>query len=83
MVFDNQDSYENLDDLRHDLTIASGFFTRRINIEGDEIKKPKSISFSSMDEFEFENLYNAFLSAITKHFNFDEELIKENIEQFY
>ena len=57
MVFQNQEHYDNIDHLRNDLTIASGYYTKRYSIEGEEITEAKSISFASMDEYEFENKY--------------------------
>ena len=83
LVFENQEVYSNADDLRYDLTIEAGFFTRRTNLEGDQVKKPKSISFSSMDETEFEQLYDAFLNVVVKYFKFDKRAIEENIMEFY
>ncbi len=83
LVFENQEIYSNADDLRYDLTIEAGFFKRRTNLEGNEVKKPKSISFSSMDETEFERLYDAFLNVVIKYFKFDKRAIEENIMEFY
>lgn len=83
LVFDNQEAYTNIDDLRYDLTIESGFFTRRTNLQGDEVKKPKSISFAKMDEREFNELYEAFLRSIERCFKFDKQDVIDNIEQYF
>lgn len=83
LVFDNQEIYSNTDDLRHDLTIEAGYFTRRTNLEGDEVKKPKSISFAKMDEHEFNNLYNAFLNVVIKHFGHDKEALEQELIQHF
>lgn len=83
LVFDNQEAYSNIEDLRHDLTIEAGFFTRRENLEGDEVKKPLSISFSKMDEYQFNEYYNAILNVVIKHFGHNkEELETELIQHF-
>lgn len=83
MVYQNQEHYNNIDDLRTDLTIASGFYTKRISIHGEEIIEAKSISFASMQEHEFEKYYNAMIDSIVKYFHFDKQSIIEHIEQFF
>lgn len=83
MVFQNQEIYNNIDHLRRDLTIESGYYDLRSNIHGEEIKEPKSISFSSMDQTEFSEYYNAVLDTIVKYFHFDKQDIINNIEQYF
>lgn len=83
MLFDNQEIYSNIDDLRHDLTIEAGYFTTRYNIYGEEVKKANSVSFAKMDELEFNNLYSKTLDAIVFHFNFDKQDIIDNVEQYF
>lgn len=83
LVFQNQERYSVLDDLREDLIVEAGFFTRRENLEGDVVKKAKSISFASMDELEFNQLYDAIINVIIQHFNFEKRAIEENIMEFY
>lgn len=83
LVFENQEVYDNIDDLRYDLTVEAGFFNRRTNLEGNEIKQAKSISFAKMSEEDFGKLYDSFLDVIAKHFNFDKQDIQENIMEFY
>ena len=83
LVYDNQEHYNNIEHLRRDLTVASGYYTKRITIHGEEITEPKSISFSKMSELEFSELYSAMLDSIEKYFNFDKESVKEQIEQHF
>lgn len=83
MVYDNQERYNNIEHLRHDLTIEAGFYEIRHNLHGVEIYEPKSISFASMDENEFSDFYNAVLDTIVKHFNFDKQDVIDNIEQYF
>lgn len=83
MIYQNQERYNNIDDLREDLTIEAGFYVNRENIRGEVIKKAKSISFSKMDEHEFNDYYSRVLDEIVKHFNFDKQLIIDNVEQFF
>lgn len=83
MVFQNQEIYQNIDHLRKDLTIAAGFYEVRSNLDGEEIKEPKSISFANMDNDQFSEFYNAVIDVIVQYFNFDKQDILDNIEQFY
>ena len=83
MVFQNQELYNNIDHLRRDLTIEAGYYDLRANIHGEEIKEPKSISFASMDQMQFDEYYNACLDVIVKYFHFDKQDIIDNIDQFF
>lgn len=83
MVFDNQERYSFLDDLRADLTIEAGYFYTTVNIHGEEVRKPKSISFAQMDELEFSDFYNSVVDVIVKYFHFDKESIAEEVERYF
>ena len=83
LVYQNQDHYNNIDELREDLTIEAGFYKLVVNkFTGEERRKAKSISFSSMDEIEFNELYNKFLNTIILVFGWDGEEIEKNIANF-
>lgn len=83
LVYENQEMYTDIEDLRSDLTIEAGYYVLRYNIHGEEIKKAKSISFAKMEEAEFSELYNKIIDVIVKYFNFDRQDIMEHIEQFF
>lgn len=83
LLFQNQEIYTDKDDLRYDLTIEAGHYELRANIHGEEVKKAKSISFASMDETEFSELYNSVIDVIVKYFNFDKQDIINNINQYF
>lgn len=83
LVYQNQERYEHIDDLREQLTIAAGYYTTTYTLEGVEQQKAKSISFAAMDELEFGELYNALLDVIIKYFHFDRIEIEQNLAEFY
>lgn len=83
MVYQNQERYNCIDHLRKDLTIASGYYEIRYGLSGEEIAEAKSISFASMDEIEFSELYGKFVDTVVKYFEFDRQDIADNIEQFF
>jgi len=83
MVFDNQEQYTNIEHLRKDLIIESGNYDLRHDLLGVEIREAKSISFASMSEDEFSELYNSVVDVIIKYFHFDKQEIADNVEQYY
>lgn len=83
MVYQNQERYNNKEELRYDLIVASGHYTKRVNLDGEEIEIPDSISFSKMDEIEFNRLYSNVIDVIIKYFNFNKQDILDNIEHYF
>lgn len=83
LVFQNQERYKFLDCLREDLIIEAGFFFEEVNLRGEVIKKAKSISFASMDENEFSELYNSVIDVIVEFFKFERQDIIDNIDQYF
>lgn len=83
LVYQNQERYSNIDHLRNDLTIASGYYTERKNIKDEIIIEAESISFASMKQDDFNNLYSATLDAIVKYFSFDRKSMIDEIEQYF
>jgi len=82
MLFDNQEYYKNIEHLRKDLTVAAGYYELRHGLNG-EVLEAKSISFGSMDEIEFNKLYNAVINVIVERFGFDKQHIIDNVLQYY
>lgn len=83
LVYQNQDAYANKDDLREDLTIEAGYFRLTDNIHGQTVKRAKSISFASMDDFEFSEFYSSVMNVVIKWLKISREEIAENIEQYF
>lgn len=83
MLYDNQEQYTNIEHLRKDLIIESGNYDLRHDLHGVEIREAKSISFASMEENEFQELYNSVVDVIIKYFHFDKEEITENVTQYF
>jgi len=84
MVFENQDNYLSVEDLRHDLTIEAGFYEEITNMfTGEVYRRPKSISFAKMDELEFSEFFTKFVNIVSVLVGVDNETIHENIQSFY
>ncbi len=83
LFFNNQNIYRDIDDLRHDLTILSGNCIEYVDFNGELRKRPKSISFSSMSQEDFEILYNKTLTIVSDLLKVDQGDILNEIENFY
>jgi hypothetical protein len=55
---------KNIKRFRKDVAILCGFFETTVNLKGEIRLEAKSISFSQMDEIEFEELYQATISVV-------------------
>ena len=82
LVFQNQDRYINLEDLRTEFKLKAGLYSTHITTKGKLIYIPKSMSFSELDENEFEELYSKFIDIALKDFvkmdrkNFEESILR-------
>jgi hypothetical protein len=83
MVFQNQERFNNMEILRKELIIEAGYYTEYTDLHGTVQKSAHSISFSNMDEYEFNTVYNKVLDVVCLHFHFDKEDIQENIAAFF
>ena len=68
LVFQNQDRYSNMEDLRTEFKLKAGYYSEHITTKGKIIYVPKSMAFSEMDENEFDELYSKFIDIALKHF---------------
>jgi len=66
---DNQFQSESkqFDVFRKHLTCLAGFYDQYSNIDGEARIEAKSLAFSSMNQQEFEECYNALIGAALKH----------------
>jgi hypothetical protein len=84
LAFENQQDYRTIEEMRHDLIIVAGYYNEVTNlITGEIIKKANSISFSSMDENEFSELYEKTKDVVCKWLGLDDESITNEIAQYY
>jgi hypothetical protein len=84
LAFENQEAYNILDVMRKDIIKHAGYYTERVNaITGEITQEPNSISFSSMEEKEFNKLYTDCKTVISEWLSIDNEMIAEEIEQFF
>jgi len=82
MVFHNQDIFQDIDQLRKELTKAAGYYVQYVNHRGVMVYEAKSISFAKMDNTEFEELYSKFIDTVVLIFKWDENDILNNLNHY-
>lgn len=58
---------KNFDAFREDVLILAGFYDQIFDIHGNMRLKAKSISFSAVDDHEFEHVYGAVADVLLEH----------------
>ena len=74
---------KNFERFRKDITILAGYYDSTFRVNGDVRIEAKSIAFGSMDEEEFEKLYNACIDVILKKVctNYSEDELRSVVDQ--
>lgn len=82
-TFKGQVVGKNFDQFRNDIVCLAGFYEMATNLRGEVRVTAKSISFASMDQAEFDDLYSATVNVILKHVltNYDREQLDEVMER--
>lgn len=80
---ENQVGEKNFDRFRKDIIILCGFYEQYIRLDGSTRLQAKSISFASMDEDEFEDLYSKTIDVIIKYVmtNYSGDQLRSIVEQ--
>jgi hypothetical protein len=66
-VFEVQDYFTTLDELRAEITIALGYFVTHRRLDGSTYPHPKSIAFSKMDQMEFSAFFDRAVTFIVNN----------------
>jgi len=83
IVFQNQNTYDNLEDLRTEFKLKAGWYQEHVTTKGKIIYIPKSMSFATMDNIEFEEVYSRFIDIALKHFvTMDKQELENQILRF-
>jgi len=67
-IFDNQDRYKTVEDLLVEIKLKAGHYKEHLTTKGQIIYVPKSISFSKMDQVEFNVFYDKVIDIALQHF---------------
>ena len=82
LTFQNQDITDNQNDFREAVTIAAGFYHYQKQVDGSEIKRANSISFSKMDDITFSELYNKVFDVCLKILGLKSEELEKELLKF-
>ncbi len=74
---------KNLERFRKDLTILAGYFDSSIRVNGEVRQEAKSISFGSMSQDDFDELYDKTISVILKYVlkNYTKDDLEQVVEE--
>jgi hypothetical protein len=74
---------KNFERFRSDVTVLAGYYEATVNLRGETRLEPKSISFSSMDQDEFEKLYSAVIDVVLQRIltNYTRDDLNNVVEQ--
>lgn len=81
LCFNNQDIFNNQDQMRKWITMKAGFVEKVITPTGFYYDA-QSISFSKMDQTEFDDYYNKCINVCLNWIGFDREDLMEEINSF-
>ena len=83
LAFSNQDRYDDFEAFRKEVIMRAGFWEEHHHVTGAVSYTAKSISFASMDELEFHDLYQKSIDAIIKYFmpETDPESLAQAVEE--
>ena len=81
LAFENQERYDSMDTYRPIMIMKAGRY-EEVHTDKGLVFLPKSISFSSMDQAEFEDLYSKMIDVVIKELGCDEQFIEEELINF-
>lgn len=81
MAYQNQEKFNNVTHYRRYLTCKAGFYTAYETDKGTFVEAD-SISFASMDEIEFSELYSKLLDVVINEIGVTSEQIESEIINF-
>ena len=81
LAFDNQETFNNIEEMRSWLIMKAGYY-KRVATPTGEMFQPESISFSSMDDIKFNEVYSRVLDVICGWLDTDQETIAEQLVNY-
>lgn len=80
--FQNQERYSDIEAFRKVVIISAGYFEELILIGGEIAIQPQSISFKSMDETKFNEVFKSCSQVIMKFCQITEQQLNDNLNLF-
>lgn len=82
ICYENQEYYKDIEDLRKELIIGAGFSREVVTHHGEIKREALSLSFSSMDEIKFEEVYGRVLTEVMMMLDCTNDDINEQLKNF-
>ena len=81
LCYDNQETFNNIEEMRSWLIMKAGYY-KRVATPTGEMFQPESISFSSMDDIKFNEVYSRVLDVVCNWLDTDQETIAEQLVNY-
>lgn len=81
VVVDGVTAKPNFKRFRYDITIMAGFYYVVVNARGEPRREPESVSYKSMSDERFEQLYTATLDVLITEVLNDETMSREKLDE--
>jgi hypothetical protein len=78
LAFDNQSAFNSFEEMRAWIIMKAGFYKRVVTPSG-EMYQPESISFASMDDLQFAELYSRVMDVICNWLDISDEDVQEQL----
>jgi hypothetical protein len=66
LTFENQDKYTSFEHFRKAVQIAAGHVDELITLDGELVLLPRSIDYTTLDEFEFSKVFGETMTVCAK-----------------
>src|SRR5690242_16694165 len=66
LTYENQERYDNFEHFRKAVAIAAGHVEELVTLDGEVLLQPKSISYSALDQVQFEKVFSAMMTVCAK-----------------
>ena len=84
LAFDNQDIFTVFNRCRYFIIKEAGYYYEEVNpVTGEVTRIAESISFTNMDELQFQKLYEDAKEFIKMWLSIENEHIAEEVERFF
>lgn len=79
--FDNQDSIDNFEHYRYLIEMKAGHF-EAVKTGKGTVYFPRSISFSAMDDLQFQELYDKVADILCKELDLADDILRKEVQNY-
>lgn len=82
LTFSNQDQYDNFENFRKAVAMASGHCEEFHTLDGEVLKVPKSLSYDALDEIEFTAVFGAMMTVCCKILGVTAPMLEAEVSKY-